>query len=331
MSALVRGLEDQYSTESRPNKFCFILFATFVTSLLFSVALHAGHTETGTDYGRQGVDTYAKMRHGPDGKLFLDPYIISFLQETQGQILLDAGCGAGPWSIFAADNGAIVYGIDIQENMVEKARLAAKEANTEENTWFEVGDVGNLPYPDAFFDKAISLNVGCNLPSLDSHVRELRRVLKNGGSALVSAPSSFGTVFTDGQNSSEKISQRINQLLSSNSQDTFPQAIQELDEIYRATFAERQGRWVLISEEQELISGEVIWRKIPKMTVPNYYHSEEEYPRLFESEGFILKDILHPKFHNEIERMEYLTHQNHPLGASYVNASPFVIFIIEKR
>ncbi len=210
----------KYGSFSRLQKSTFILVLPFIISLSFVGALLAeGHTETGTNYGDQGVDTYAKMRHGADGNLFLDRYFLPYLKETQGQILLDAGCGAGPWAIFAADQGALVYGIDIQENMIEKAKLAALEAKVDERTMFEVGDVGNLPYPNDFFDKAVSINVGCNLPSLESHIKELKRVIKKGGSALITAPSSFGVVFTDGSNTSEKVIEDINQLLSGNNQD----------------------------------------------------------------------------------------------------------------
>ena len=204
-----------------------------IFALSFVGTLQAqGHTEAGTSYGDHGIDTYAKMRHGADGKLFLDPYFLPYLKETEGQSLLDAGCGAGPWAIFAADHGAMVYGIDIQENMIEKAKLAALEAKVEDKTRFEVGDVGHLPYPNDFFDKAISLNVGCNLPSLESHIKELKRVIKKGGSALLTAPSSFGIVFTDGTHSDEKVIEHIHQLLSSHHQDTLPIAIQGLDEVY---------------------------------------------------------------------------------------------------
>ena len=100
---------------------------------------------------------------------------------------------------------------------------------------------------------------------------------------------------------------------------------------YIATFAKREGKWNLVVDEKDLVLGEDIWRKIPKMIVPNRYHSEQEYLSLFESEGFFLKNIVHPKFLNEQERLENNVNQENPLGSSYVSASPFVIFIIEKR
>lgn len=311
----------------------FIFIAPLIAALSLTGAVEAQeHTATGTIYGNHGVDIYAKTRHGPDGALFLDPYFLPYLQDSQGQILLDAGCGAGPWAIFAAENGATVFGIDLQENMIEKAKLAALEANVVDKTTFEVGDVGSLPYPDDFFDRAVSLNVGCNLPFLESHVRELKRVLKKGGSALITAPSSFEVVFTDGNSSSEKMTDVINQLLSSNSQERFPiAAIQRLDEVYRATFAKREGKWVLVLDEKDLIPGEDIWRKIPKMVVPNRYHSEREYLSLFEAEGLLLKYIAHPKFLSEQERLEYNINQECSLGTSYLNSSPFAIFIVEKQ
>jgi 2-polyprenyl-3-methyl-5-hydroxy-6-metoxy-1,4-benzoquinol methylase len=160
------------------------LFSILIVLFLISFSAHGlsanEHTEEGTNYGNRGIDTYAKMRHGPDGALFLDPYFIPHLMNLHGQVLLDAGCGAGPWSILAAKNGAFVHGIDIQEGMIEKAKQAALEEQVENSTDFRVGDVSLLPYPDNFFDKVLSINVGCNLPSLKLHLEELNRVLKSG-------------------------------------------------------------------------------------------------------------------------------------------------------
>jgi ubiquinone/menaquinone biosynthesis C-methylase UbiE len=298
----------------------------FLFLFLLNLAFAADHTSKGTNYGQQGIETYASTRHGPDGALFLDPYFQPFLTNLEGQTLLDAGCGAGPWSIFAAKNGAVVYGVDIQTGMIQKAREAAAVENVSPS--FEVGDVCELPYHDDFFDKAISINVGCNLPDLKKHIFELKRVLKKEGQALITAPTSFATLFTDGCRPKQEVIKSIDQILLH--QDAFPKSFQNLDEVYRATFAKKEGKWALVRDATTLKSGESIWRKIPKMMVPNHYHSENEYLNLFKEAGFEIKEVYRPTFCNEHERLDYNKSATQTLGEEYVHCPAFAIFIVEK-
>jgi SAM-dependent methyltransferase len=286
-------------------------------------AIDGGHTEKGTDYGESGVRTYTEMKHGPDGALFLDPYFLRYLEDVQGKTFLDAGCGSGPWGILAAKNGAKVYGIDIQEDMIALAKESAYTEGVDSKTFFQTGDVGHLPYSDNYFDRAISINVGCNLPSLEKHIQELNRVMKKGGIAVVTAPASFGIVFTDG-------SRPVNDVISSLNDMSNISEIGKRDEVYRATFAKRNGKWELVLDESQLIPGEEIWRKIPKMMVPNRYHPEKEYLSVFNNHGFRVKQSDSPHFQSEKIREEYNSTHEKTLGPSYVKASPFVIFVIEK-
>lgn len=319
------------------NRFHFCFSTVSILTLLLCIspkntfaADPQGHTDNGTSYGETGVQTYTFMKHGPDGALFLDPFFLPYLKDIEGKILLDAGCGAGPWSIFAAKNGAIVCGIDIQEKMIDQAKIDAEAAGIGENITFEVGDVGNMNFPADFFNQAISINVGCNLPSLEKHIQELSRVLKKGSLALITAPTSFGVVFTDGVRANETIIQDIQNVLNDNSNGTLPAKMKEFSEVYRATFAKRDGKWKLVLGDMELITGEEIWRKIPGMVVPNFYHSEKEYLTVFAENGFVLKYKYSPNFGSEEARLEYNSKGNSSLGSSYVHSSPFLIFVIEK-
>lgn len=298
---------------------CF-LFA--VLSLLIAPIFADEHRGNGTSWENSSISVYAQTRHGPDGALFLDPYFLPYLTDLEGKNLLDAGCGAGPWAIFAAERGATVYGIDIQEAMIEKSIASAKEANVEIN-WV-VGDVGKLPYPDQFFDRAISINVGCNLTDLYPHFKELKRVLKKGALAIIAAPNSFGTVFTNGKN--ENIIVQIQKL----QEEGFPQSVKGLDEVYRATFANREGKWQLILDENELKPGEAIFRKIPKTIVPNYYHGSKEYLEMAKKEGFKIKEVYTPHFKSQGEWQSFNEKNAQTLGKEYIEFSPFVIFVIEK-
>lgn len=113
-------------------------------------------------------------------------------------------------------------------------------------------------------------------------------------------------------------------------QSFFPKIIHELDDVYRATFVKKQDQWILVLDETILKSGEEIWRKIPKMAVPNRYHSQQEYVSLLQQKGFRIHQIYNPHFSSESEWKNYNINQKYRLGHEYIEFSPFVIFIVEK-
>ncbi|MBX7066557.1 MAG: class I SAM-dependent methyltransferase [Parachlamydiales bacterium] len=291
------------------------------------------HTESGTQFGQEGAKAYAQNRHGPDGALFLDPYFIPYLLNLENLTVLDAGCGAGPWAIFAAQNGASVFAIDIQQKMIDLAIAAAKDAKIEERITFLIGDVANLPYSSQSFDLALSINVGCNLPSnaefegksvgLGPHVAEMGRTLKPNGKAILTAPASFGTVFGNGSSYILHIEQILSSLPENPSPSEIVSHLNQLKEVYRATFAIRNRRLVLITDESKLIPGEEIWRKLPGLTVPNRYHGEAEYLQAFNDAGLVVERIARPRFNSEEEWS--LT----SLGKEYLDHHPFVIFYLK--
>jgi len=161
------------------------------------------------------------------------------------------------------------------------------------------------------------------------HIEELSRVLKRGGVAIITAPSSFGVVFTDGERPYKEVIDSIDVLLA-NHQDAFPKNLQGLDEIYRATFAKKQGKWSLVCDEAILECGEEIWRKIPMMVVPNYYHPVDEYLALISASNFCINQIDQTHFIDEQARQAYDCNQKYHLSKEYVENSPFVIFVINK-
>lgn len=314
---------------------CLIVLATSVTSL-----------DQKTQWETGSAHAYALNKHGPDGALFLDPFFIPYLVDLQGQKLLDAGCGTAPWSIIAAEHGAQVFGIDINKDMLDLAKLAVEAAGCNSKIILEKGDVTQLPYQTSFFDRAISLLVGCNLPptkkveggqvvGFATHMIEMARVLKKDAIAVVTAPASFGVVFTNGSPKQQVIN-HIHQVLEgikdTGNSAMIVSSLNELKEVYRATFAIREGKIVLVTDEMELQSGEKIWRKLPGLTVPNYYHSESEYLQAFSEAGLELIHINRPHFLNEKEMESYNGIQNRgSLGAEYIDNHPFVIFCVKKK
>ena len=92
-----------------------------------------------------------------------------------GDLVLDACCGTGDLAIAGAHAGGRVTGLDFSERMLDRARRKAPEFD-----WV-TGDLLALPFPDASFDAA-TVGFGVrNVEDLERALRELRRVLRDGG------------------------------------------------------------------------------------------------------------------------------------------------------
>lgn len=96
---------------------------------------------------------------------------------------LDIGCGAGTNSIYLAEKGFEVTGIDISE----KAIYLAKEKDKEKRCNFISGDVLNLYFKKKEFD--FVYDGGClhhiNKKNHQKYLDEIKRVLNDGGSFLL--------------------------------------------------------------------------------------------------------------------------------------------------
>ena len=102
-----------------------------------------------------------------------------------GQRLLDVGCGPGTITLDLAASVAPgeVVGIDAAAEVVVAARAAAAEAGSEVR--FETGDVYALAFDDDSFDVVHAHQVLQHLTDPVAALRELRRVLRPGGTLAV--------------------------------------------------------------------------------------------------------------------------------------------------
>ena len=105
-----------------------------------------------------------------------------------GDVVLDLGSGAGFDAFLAAKkvgSRGKVFGVDMTEEMLEKARGNAKKGGFT-NVEFKKGDIENLPLDDSSVDVVIS-NCVINLaPDKAKVFKETYRVLKTGGRLMVS-------------------------------------------------------------------------------------------------------------------------------------------------
>jgi len=114
-------------------------------------------------------------------------YLHDDLHPDGGEHLLDLGSGGGLDSVLMAQSvlpGGMVTGLDIAERMVEKAAKLAQEVEVT-HAVFRQGSAEAMPFVDATFDAA-HVNGFFNLcPEKAAVARELYRVLKIGGRAIV--------------------------------------------------------------------------------------------------------------------------------------------------
>lgn len=111
-------------------------------------------------------------------------YLLDDLRD--GLDVLDVGCGPGTITVDLARLVAPgrVVGIDTAQPVLVKAgELAA--ARGVENVLFETADVNALPYHEASFDVVHAHQVLQHLPDPVHALREMRRVLRPGGTLAV--------------------------------------------------------------------------------------------------------------------------------------------------
>jgi SAM-dependent methyltransferase len=112
----------------------------------------------------------------------LDRFLARYLPAAgHGARLLDVGCGTGHHLADLRARGYDAAGVDGSADMLGHARALNPGADVRQ------ADVEALPFPDASFDYVLCVEVLRYLPDPRAAVREMARVLRPGGVALVTA------------------------------------------------------------------------------------------------------------------------------------------------
>jgi len=138
------------------------------------------------------ADEFADRYRGLDSSIYrscfaysrwrLDALLDRYLpKDGEGRQLLDVGCGTGHHMASLRKRGFKVAGVDGSEEMIAHARTNNPGAQ------IECSDVDQLPFADGSFDFALCVEVLRYLPDFTQCVNEIARVLKPGGTCLITA------------------------------------------------------------------------------------------------------------------------------------------------
>jgi len=101
------------------------------------------------------------------------------------KIVLDAACGTGYGSNYLSNYAKMVYGIDINADVIDNN----KEIYKKENLIFTNGSVYQLPYDDNMFDVIVSFETIEHVDNGEKVFSEFNRVLKDNGLLIISTPN----------------------------------------------------------------------------------------------------------------------------------------------
>ena len=149
--------------------------------------LEARLREDGVDPARPGADALAPYDHFHGRGLEATEDMAAQLRITAGDHILDVGSGlGGPARYLARRFGCRVSGIDLTDEFCAVARHLTALLGLDERVSITEGDALAMPYDDAAFDGAYSMNVSMNIADKRALYREIHRVLKPGAWLMLS-------------------------------------------------------------------------------------------------------------------------------------------------
>ena len=143
--------------------------------------LRAALAAEGVDPDHPTIDQLAPFDHFHGRGLEATQELASSLSIAPPDYILDVGSGiGGPARYFAHRFGCRVTGIDLTPGFCEAARVLTRAVGLDDKVAFEQGSALKMPFGDASFDGAYSMNVAMNIADKAGFYREIRRVLKPG-------------------------------------------------------------------------------------------------------------------------------------------------------
>lgn len=122
--------------------------------------------------------------------------IIKGLEIKEDDKILDCGCGEGFYVMVITNlfPKVKIVGLDHDVEILEKAK---KWIGEDKNVTWVGGDIYKTPFPDNFFDKIILSEVLEHVPDDFQALKEVKRVLKPGGTLATTVPNHDYPFFWD--------------------------------------------------------------------------------------------------------------------------------------
>jgi ubiquinone/menaquinone biosynthesis C-methylase UbiE len=132
---------------------------------------------------RKAYDQWAlTYDSSPNPQIVLEfPDVLELLAPLAGEIILDAACGTGRYSVAIAERGATVIGLDFSAEMLAMARRRMPA------TEFHVADLTKpLPFLSHYFNAILCAQALKHIPDLGLVMQEFARVLRPCGRLVFS-------------------------------------------------------------------------------------------------------------------------------------------------
>ncbi len=120
-------------------------------------------------------------------RLLLDPAMLARINGRTFQTALDVGCGEGRFCRIMSEHGISAVGIDPTRDLILRAQKLHPEGDYRE------GRAEQLDFPDASFDLVVSYLTLIDIPDFRAAIAEMTRVLKPGGTLLVTNLTSMNS------------------------------------------------------------------------------------------------------------------------------------------
>ncbi|HEY3064017.1 MAG TPA: class I SAM-dependent methyltransferase [Chloroflexota bacterium] len=132
-----------------------------------------------SDKLRIRIETHERYTQGDTNRLVDDAVAALGPKGT----VLDVGCGPGTWHTRLSRPGARIVGVDLMAGMLAEAHSS---------TPFVVqADAQALPFADGSFERVLCAGVLYHVPDCAQALREMRRVLRSDGRAVISTNGAY--------------------------------------------------------------------------------------------------------------------------------------------
>lgn len=144
----------------------------------FSISADVWDTKIYKKREKQGVFEYFDKQYRLDYTEKMIPHSNSLSGKA-----IDVGCGAGQFLPILVNKGYKTYGIDFSSEMIELSKQRCRKEDMK--VTLHMDDAVNLSFPNNYFDVYIGMGVIEYMNSDEPMLKEIRRVLKPGGVAII--------------------------------------------------------------------------------------------------------------------------------------------------